>query len=1285
MNIWTLFFRGLALTIFITLTSGIYTLSLVKSDFDILVAESLRVIRDTTHSAIKAWAVENEHHINVLAQDPNIISLTEELLATNHSQKSLLTHPAQQKLRNYLKPVLSGYELRGFFIISRDNVNLASTRDNNTGITNLTVNKIEFQHRVWDGETLISSPQESDVPLKDQQGKLIEHYPTMFVGTPIRNSEGKTIAIFTLRIDPTTKLREIVQSGRIGKTGESYLIDRAGYLLTKSRFESELIHKKLLNSGKTSIFNIKVNNSTVNFINQKSSSTQVATSVSKGISDINIEGYIDYRGEAVVGAWSWEPELMFGIVTEIDIDEAFAPYTRTKQLFIIFSTGAMLLFGIFSWLFVHIYTRMEANKKHADTLFENAGDPILIIDKKSGDIISANKLTSELLQYDNKELSGLNISSIREESTKKQVIDDLNDVNKNGLKLIKTNYCDKNGKIIPVEVSAKIVPYGNTEVILSIIRDVTNNKKHLAELKEKESRLKAAQVYAKMGYWELMPDHKTALWSEQMYALFGLAPELTAGPEKLCDVMHKGDYPNFTASIQACFATGHEHHVEYRITRPSDGKKRWIECRGKLVTDSDGKPEKISGFIQDITERKNVEEKLQLSSRVFSDTHEGIIITDPQQRIVDVNPAFTQITGYNREDVIDKLPSILSSGKQSSTFYEQMWRSVKEHGHWQGEVWNRTKEGEIYAELLNISSLTNESDEVTHYVGVFSDITSSKQHQEQLNLMAHYDVLTKLPNRALFIDRFNQSIAHSKRTQHQLAVCFLDLDNFKPVNDNYGHNVGDRLLIEVANRITACIREEDTVSRQGGDEFAILLNDIESTSQYKKTMKRIHQSLARPYCIEDIQLHVTASSGVTLYPSDDGDIDTLLRHADHAMYQSKLSGKHRSQLYNSDSDRRIIQKNIHLDEIKQALVNHEFQLYYQPKVNMVTGDVYGVEALIRWNHPEKGLIPPLDFLPYIDGTTLEIKIGEWVISEALQQLDDWKQQKIELEVSINISSNHLLSPSFVVTLEKCLAEHSSINPQYLQLEILESSALGDINKINNIIETCQARLGISFALDDFGTGYSSLTHLRSLPVDIIKIDQSFVRDMLDDPSDYSIIEGVIDLTNTFHRNVIAEGVETTNHGLMLLLMGCDKAQGYAIGKPMPSMIFLQWLSDYIPNKNWLLCGKKQHDNKEKSLEIFKIISEQWKKQLRNKILSSPDDDILWPFMDSNRCHCGSWIHQKKQEQLFEKEDLQQLERAHKEIHVIADVIQHKYQTGNIEAAKTFLPDLYLAFDNMKMQ
>ena len=485
-------------------------------------------------------------------------------------------------------------------------------------------------------------------------------------------------------------------------------------------------------------------------------------------------------------------------------------------------------------------------------------------------------------------------------------------------------------------------------------------------------------------------------------------------------------------------------------------------------------------IVLDISDRKIAEEKLQLSARVFNDTHEGIILTDANKIIIDLNPAFTNITGYSREDAIGQNPSILSSGKQPPEFYIAMWQEIAETGHWQGEVWNRRKTGELYAELLTVSTLLDDDDNIVNYVGVFTDITQSKQQQEKLHLMAHYDVLTKLPNRALFIDRFNQAIAHSKRAKSQLAICFLDLDNFKPVNDNYGHEVGDHLLVEVAERIKMNLREEDTVSRQGGDEFALLLNDIESFAQCEQTIERIHHALTKPYLINGYPHQVTASTGITLYPTDDGDIDTLLRHADHAMYEAKQSGRNRYHLFNTTLDQEAVRKQHRLSEIEDALKNDEFTLYYQPKVNMVTGHVFGVEALIRWIHPENGLIPPLDFLPYLDGTDLEIRIGDWVINRALLQLDEWRTQDIKLEVSVNISSHHLQSPEFFSKLKLALENKASVNPNALQLEILESSALGDLDTVSNVISRCQKELGVSIALDDFGTGYSSLTHLRRL-------------------------------------------------------------------------------------------------------------------------------------------------------------------------------------------------------------
>jgi len=681
-------------------------------------------------------------------------------------------------------------------------------------------------------------------------------------------------------------------------------------------------------------------------------------------------------------------------------------------------------------------------------------------------------------------------------------------------------------------------------------------------------------------------------------------------------------------------------------------------------------------------EKHQANEKVSLSANVFTNTHEGIIITDENGFIIDVNPAFCDITGYSLDDVTGKNPRMLSSGKQSPEFYQAMWQQINDQGHWQGEVWNRKKSGEIYAEVLSLSALKNDDEEVTHYIAVFMDITSSKKQQEQLSLMAHYDVLTGLPNRSLFIDRFNQAIAHSKRTENQLAVCFLDLDNFKPINDNYGHEVGDDLLVEVASRIEACIREEDTVSRQGGDEFALLLNDIESFSQCEPTLTRIHDALAQPYIINDVPHKITASSGITLYPSDNGDIDTLLRHADQAMYQAKLEGKHRYHLFSPESDQRTIQKHHKLEEIEHALENGDFQLYFQPKVNMVTGEVFGVEALIRWIHPKKGLIPPLNFLPIVEDTELEIKIGGWVINQALEQLEVWHTLNIKPEVSVNISSHHLVSAHFLEQLDAALSAHPSVDSQCLQLEILESSALGDLKAIGHIIQTCQSALGLSVALDDFGTGYSSLTHLRSLTADTVKIDQSFVRDMLDDPNDYNIIDGVIGLADAFNRDVIAEGVETTEHGLMLLVMGCEHAQGYGIAKPMPADDFPRWLSDYTPNKEWIHCGNKHRNEKESKVMLFQLTTEQWKNKFVASIQAPPENVEQWPMMNAKHCHCGAWIKRAKQAPLFENEKLESLEQAHKQAHSMANELLLKYQQNDIESAREGLLAFQAIIDDM---
>ncbi len=687
----------------------------------------------------------------------------------------------------------------------------------------------------------------------------------------------------------------------------------------------------------------------------------------------------------------------------------------------------------------------------------------------------------------------------------------------------------------------------------------------------------------------------------------------------------------------------------------------------------------IIGWFYDITERTQAEEKLKLAARVFSDTHEGIIITDAAGNIIDINPTFSEITGYSREEMLGKNPSLLSSGKHEPEFYGAMWQTLRDHGHWQGEIWNRRKNGELYAELLTISALRDEKGNILHYIGLFSDITHSKQQQQKLELLAHYDALTHLPNRMLLADRFAQAIARCKRDSNTLlAVCYLDLDGFKQVNDSLGHDTGDRLLVQVAERIKSVLREEDTVSRLGGDEFAILLGDIRSLDQCEQALERIHRIIAQPYLLGEQSITIGASSGVALYPLDDADPDTLLRHADQAMYEAKLAGRNRFHLFDAAHDQQRQQQRIELGALEHALEKGEFHLYYQPKVNMKTGEVFGTEALIRWLHPERGLIPPLEFLPLVEGTRFETTLGNWVIHEALKQLDTWRKAGIALQVSVNISPMHLQEKSFFANLDAALMKYPDIPSNQFEIEVLESSVVEDISAVGEVLNACRNALGVNVALDDFGTGYSSLTHLRRLPANMIKVDQSFVRDMIDDPDDYAIIEGVVGLAHAFRREVIAEGVETPEHGLMLLSMGCFLAQGYAIARPMPADSLQAWISSYLPHPSWTAYAKQPQTPANISAMLLRIESDQWIKRLEACLQSPQGSSPHWPVMRYDACHCGRWVLRARKEGIFPPELLNRIDEAHQKMYRIGTTLMRQFIDGQLDAVRSKSPELLQA-------
>jgi diguanylate cyclase (GGDEF)-like protein len=436
-----------------------------------------------------------------------------------------------------------------------------------------------------------------------------------------------------------------------------------------------------------------------------------------------------------------------------------------------------------------------------------------------------------------------------------------------------------------------------------------------------------------------------------------------------------------------------------------------------------------------------------------------------------------------------------------------------------------------------------------------------KEHQQQLEHIAHFDALTHLPNRVLLADRLQQAIHHCQRRKHSLAVVFLDLDGFKAVNDHHGHAVGDTLLIALAQRMKAALREGDTLARMGGDEFVAILVDLEHAQDCDPVLNRLLQAASEPFEADTAVLQVSASMGVTIYPQDGSDADLLMRHADQAMYAAKQSGKNRYHLFDVENEVAVKARRESLDRVRTALERGEFVLYYQPKVDLRKRTVVGVEALIRWQHPDRGLLQPGDFLPFVEDHPISVAIGEWVIETALMQMRAWKADGLTMHTSVNVGALQMQQMGFVVWLAEQLKAYPDIPTHRLELEILETSALEDISEVSQTMHACRA-LGVRFALDDFGTGYSSLTYLKHLPAEMIKIDQSFVRDMLSDADDLSIVRGVIGLASAFGRAVIAEGVETEAHCTQLLSMGCDLAQGYGIARPMPAHNVPSWVAQW---------------------------------------------------------------------------------------------------------------------------
>ncbi len=591
---------------------------------------------------------------------------------------------------------------------------------------------------------------------------------------------------------------------------------------------------------------------------------------------------------------------------------------------------------------------------------------------------------------------------------------------------------------------------------------------------------------------------------------------------------------------------------ELRMTRP-DGTQFWARIEAILVNNEIGEP-LLRIVFSDISALKQNEEDLRVAAIAF-ESQRGIMVSNADGIIIKVNQAFTTLTGYSAEEAIGQKPHLLSSGRHSKAFYQSMWSTLQTTGYWQGEIWNRRKNGKIYAEWLTISQVSAPDGHVSHYIGTFSDITANEDAAAEIHRLAYYDPLTNLPNRRLLEDRLNQALASAYRSHMYGVILFLDLDNFKLINDTRGHAVGDLLLIEVARRLHQVVRKGDTLARLGGDEFVVIMENLsvdiqQTTVLIEQIGEKILIELARPYLFEGYEFHCSASIGAGVYCEHQETSEELLRHADIAMYHSKKAGRNTLRFFDPAMQAAVSIRAALEKDLRHALEQSQFLLFFQSQVNH-DGEIIGAEVLVRWRHPERGLVSPQDFIPLAEDTGLILPIGQWVLDTACAQLKLWENTEAtrHLQLAVNVSARQFRQTGFVEQVKQSITQHT-INPALLKLELTETLVLDNVD--DTIAKMSQLKeIGVRFSMDDFGTGFSSLAYLTQLPLDQLKIDQSFVRNMGVKPRDAIIVQTIIGMANNLVMEVIAEGVETEAQRAFLEEHGCPSCQGYLFSKPVP--------------------------------------------------------------------------------------------------------------------------------------
>lgn len=680
-------------------------------------------------------------------------------------------------------------------------------------------------------------------------------------------------------------------------------------------------------------------------------------------------------------------------------------------------------------------------------------------------------------------------------------------------------------------------------------------------------RLELALDAANAGLWDWDLDHRNLYLSARCYDILELRPGIaTAHPSVLMKHIHPEDLSRVTAALQSCLEGDHdgEANLEFR-TLCAKGRTAWVQCTGRVTARRrDGMPRRIVGIVTDVTARKRAEEQLRIAAVAFQ-SGDAMVVADAQGRILQVNGAFTRITGYSAEEAIGNTPGMLRSGRHGPDFYRKLWEAVTREGHWEGEIWNRRKDGSIFAEWLSISAVRDASGAITHYIGTFSDISDPRERERKIVELAFYDPLTGLPNRRLFMDRLRHSLASHSRSGAVGAVLLLDLDHFKVLNDTRGHAAGDQLLSEMARRLRTSLREADFAARLGGDEFTVLLEGLHedpwsAANIVEGIAEKLRATVGAPVSLEGRDYRITPSIGIALFRNRHEDAETLLRQADLALYQAKAANRDTIRFYSPEMQAAVETRAEMEAGLRRALAEDELELHYQPKVELRRGRVIGAEALLRWKDKAGKSIPPDRFIPLAEETGLIMPIGAWVVEAACRQMAAWRARGLPpIRVAVNVSARQFQQADLFERVASALRTND-IEPQRLELELTESAFVASPEKTAAALGQLKD-IGVRVSLDDFGTGYSSLGHLKRFPIDSLKIDRSFVRDIPGDADDAAIAKMIIALAHSLKQTVVAEGVETEAQLKFLQQQGCDEMQGYFFSRPLPADEFTALLRD----------------------------------------------------------------------------------------------------------------------------